>query len=310
MRFHVSDQELNNLLVEILQYGGGFNVVLTGHDSSYKTVVFDDTILPEDIENIYNLGVRNLSVTQYEMALLTKLKKLAYIRFVASKFYGDVFAPLKNSMICELYIAYSEVEGISGRSVPKLKNLEVLGLTHSVIPDEFYKECNSLNINDLGISEIPVRVENLKNMLPLPNLLSLMLLDTRVGDDITDFLDELPYLETLIISFSLPNEMRCEFIRNMKNTDNIEIMEIRNTNVDDDILSAITRFKNLTSLTIRNSKITKDSIPMLKAFADGKRSIRIKNDDGVIFDSKSDWMYEDSHLEHSEDDSQNQHNDD
>jgi predicted DNA binding protein len=118
----------------------------------------------------------------------------------------------------------------------------------------------------------------------------LLLYDTDIGDGITDFLDELPALATLSISFSLPNKMRCEFIRDMKNTNNIEKIDIDNADIDDEILSEITRFKNLKSLSIRSSKITKDSIPVMESFANEERHIYLYNDDGCLFHSVPDWM--------------------
>ena len=241
-----------------------------------------DTIRPEDIENIDNLGIRKFVVSQDEMALLANIKNLKYLMFVDCEFIGDAFAPLENNVIRDLYVQYSVVPGILGRSIQKLKNLETLGLTQLDFPDDFFKHCGALNINSLAIVEVSVRTENLKDMLPLPNLSMLMLYDTDVGDDITDFLDELPALKTLSIAFSVPNKMRSKFLRDMKNTDTLEEITIENSDIDDEILSEITRFKNLTSVIIYGRKITKDSIPTMELFANGERYIVLRNDNGIL----------------------------
>jgi len=275
------DQELYDLLDKILQNGGGFNVLPNDQDSDYKSVDPGDKILPEDIENIYNLGIRNLVITQDEMTLLAKMKRLEYIRFVECEFSGDVFAPMENSMIRELYVAYSTMAGISGRSISKLKNLDTLGLTQSDIPDEFYKNCKSLNIKYLGIVEVSTRTENLKDMLPLPNLSMLLLCETDIDDGITGFLDELPNLNSLTIWGA--NKLQCEFIRDMKNTDNIERIEIGAPDINDEILSAVTRFENLKYLTISGDKITKDSIPVMESLANGDRYIILYNGDEPFY---------------------------
>jgi hypothetical protein len=282
-----SDQSLYDLLVKVLQNGGAFYVASNDKDYDIKLVGPGDAIQKEDIENIDNLGIRKLILTQKEMALLANIKNLEYLMLVECEFTDDVFAPLENSMIRELYIKCPiEIPGISGRSIQKMKNLWNLSFTHGNFPDDFFKNCRSLNIGDLGIFEVSIRTENLKDMLPLPNLSGVMLFDTNVEDDITGFLDELPTLKTLIITFSEPNKMRCEFIRDMKNADSIEEISIGYTDIDDEILSAITRFKNLKKVEIYGKNLTKGSIPVMESFANGKRRIYIRNDDEILCDFK------------------------
>ena len=275
-----SDQELYDLLVKVLQNGGGFGVASNDPDTDYKHLGHGDRILPEYINSIDNLGVRNLVITQNEMIWFANLKNLEFLMFVECEFNEDVFAPLENSMIRELYVKQSVMPGISGRSISKLKKLETLGLTQSDFPDEFYKNCGALNINTLGIYEVSVRAKNLKDMLPLPNLSMLLLYDTDIEDDITGFLNELPNLKTICIYNA--SKLRCEFIRDMTNSDNIEKIEIGNTDIDDEILFAITHFKNLKSLIISGNKITEDSIPVMETFAKEERYIVLRDGDGEI----------------------------
>ena len=120
--------------------------------------------------------------------------------------------------------------------------------------NNIFKKWDGLSINRLnvmqtqGISEV-----GLKYLLPQNHLESVSFWNTSITDNITEFFDGCPELKKIEI---MGCHLRCEFIRDMKWIDKIEKINISETDLNDEILTSITRFKNLNSLLIMKCNVT------------------------------------------------------
>jgi hypothetical protein len=103
---------------------------------------------------------------------------------------------------------------------------------------------------------------------------------TSITDDITEFFDGCPKLKNIEI---VGGNLRCEFIRDMKWIDKIEEIDIIETNLDDEILTSITRFKKLSKLTVINCQVTEKSKLLLEGLSPKTYLINVYSEKGTIF---------------------------
>jgi hypothetical protein len=242
-----------------------------------------------DILDIQEMYFFETSVSRGDIESIAPLNNIEIFDFTKTEIDGEIFEPIKTKYLEQLLFRQCHLSDDIGYSLRKMKRINYLGFMQVEMSDKFFEGLTRLDIETLVFIQTPISDKGLKEILPLKNLTFINLCYTQVTDGITEFFDECPQLETIIL---FGGNIRCTFIRDMQYTNKIKSIWVDETELDDDILSFILRFKNLKELIVTNCKVTEKSKPILESLAKKLWSIDVRNGNNVIF-----WQLNDDNFE-------------
>jgi hypothetical protein len=267
---------------------GGYVVSCSDQIKDEKYELAYSGFTENDILNIQEMYFFETSVSKRDIESIVPLNNIEIFDFTKTKIDGEIFEPIKTKYLEQLIFRQCHLSDDIGYSLRKMKRINYLGFMQVEMSDKFFEGLTRLEIETLVFIQTPISDKGLKKILPLKNLTFINLCYTQVTDGITEFFDECLKLETIIL---FGGNIRCTFIRDMQYANSIKSIWVDGTNLDDDILSFIIRFKNLKKLTITNCKVTEKSKPLLEALAKKLWCIDVRNDSNVIFYHLNDDNY-------------------
>jgi hypothetical protein len=289
--YHSSIKKINSKKFEFINKVlkcGGHVVSCSDQIKGERHELVYSKFTENDILNIQEMYFFETSVSRGDIESIAPLNNIEIFDFTKTEIDGKIFEPIKTRYLEQLLFRQCHLSDDVGYSLRKMKRINYLGLMQVEMSDKFFEGLTRLEIETLVFMQTPISDKGLKKILPLKNLTFINLCYTQVTDEITEFFDECPKLDTIIL---FGGNIRCTFIRDMQYANSIKSIWVDGTNLDDDILSFILRFKNLKELKVINCKITEKTKPILESFAKKLWCIDVRNDSDVIFYQLNDDNY-------------------
>jgi hypothetical protein len=276
--FHDVEMHKYNFINRILENGGK----ITSQTNGEAINLIVNQFSKQNIENISGMLIYNIDLSGRDFANLIPSRKLEYLYFTNTTIDETVFEVFAQEKYTLDFLTFGrgQLSDNIGAFLGKIKKIGGLGFCEMKMSDNFFKGSSGLMIENLTIIDTPISEKGLNEMLPLNDLNFIFLNKTRISDDITEFLNKCPNLETIYIHNA---DIRCEFIQNIKQTDKIKSIEIINTHLDDEIFTSFTRFNNLKELRIINCHISEKSVIICKSLATKVYFIDVRSDNNKLF---------------------------
>jgi hypothetical protein len=264
----------------ILEKGGRVTLPSEREDGKEPELIYNQ-FTKKNIDEVHALAVDNNKITETDIVNIPPLKKLKRLYFNNTELTADIFRRLETTELEFLLFRCGYLPDQLIFSRGQLNRIGDLAIYQMKMSNNIFKKWDGLSINRLnvmqtqGISEV-----GLKYLLPQNHLESASFWYTSITDNITEFFNGCPELKTIEI---VGGNLRCDFIRDMKWTDKIETIDITETNLDDEILNSITRFKKLNKLRAINCQITEKSKLLLEDLGKKMYLISVYSENGTIF---------------------------
>jgi hypothetical protein len=263
----------------ILKNGGAVRLFSNGDEP--PELVYNQRFTDKKFDDIETIAFENDNIIETDIINIPPLKKLKELYFNNTKFNADLFARLEAPDLRYIMFRCGAFSDNLILSRGQLNCLDELGVFQMKMPDTIFKKWGGLAINRLIIMETPdISEVGLKYLLPQNDLETVILWHTSITDNITEFFDGCPKLKYIEI---VGGNLRCDFIRDMKWTDKIETIDVTETNLDDEILNSITRFKKLNKLRAINCQVTDKSKLLLEDLGKKMYLISVYSENSTIF---------------------------
>jgi len=273
------------------------------------------SILPA-FQNLRMLRLSNSAVTSACFSDLSKLKSLEELQMLGIPVAPADLSRLQLERLKYLSMLFSEIPASAIGFLSNLPSLELLQLTatdDSPFDDDALRGISSLeNLHDLNLHEVQVSVAGIKELGrltqlqhltlkksnvddallaeivdTLPELTSLGLDESRIGDEGLSVLKGLPNLDAVSIGgcrsigpngfaaigrlnhlkrvIAIGTRISDTDVDQLANLQSLEFLNLSNTAITDESVERLSGFRALTTLDVTNTKISEDGLARLRA---------------------------------------------
>lgn len=197
------EKQMISLVNHLLENGCAFSSYEDESDfdnSLMKDLEFNK-ITKRDVKYITGFACEEYLPTLNEMGRLCDLEYLTIFGFIRSGVTEDHLKIIadKKSNTTQIKFFKERLSKEDAKSLIRLSKLDTLAFYEMDMTDDILKYCSNILVDVLYIQDANITEKGLMNMLPLTNLRGVGFINIDITDNITEFIDSCPNLNSIHI---------------------------------------------------------------------------------------------------------------